>query len=211
MKMRDTPSVPSLVLQMASDSNLISLFASAEPSVAQRLASPAMADAWNRLRSLSDGDDGFLGDYFCHALRLRQAWARMSRTPSGDIKKNVDDLARAAKSLRFQILGLQPDLRSHFGFIGLRDHLAMAKRLDRYVALLKKPPGLVNDMAFRPTKPRAESAERTFCVNALTDFLRDELGSTDHRVVADTVSAVLDLDSSQPLTANEVGKLVKGR
>lgn len=80
--------------------------------------------------------------------------------------------------------------------------------LGKLADMLKAGQGRRRPVGYRPTKPQAKNAERTYCVKELIGFFEmHDVGELPLDVVARTVNAILDL--RDPLTSDYVARLIR--
>lgn len=201
--------VPDSIRQCARSVVLISFWSPDDADVGKRLSHFSLATAWTTIGHLFKEDDRFgdLAETFQFVLSLRRRWSRMSKLPSAELSDTVEDIAQAAVSLANKIQANLPELDLALGAMSRPQSVELAIAARDYAKSLKRWGGN-DEFLLRPTKPNAASAETTYCVKALTTFLIEQTGQTNHSAVGEIVGALLDLRDKQ-LSADLVSKLTK--
>jgi hypothetical protein len=201
--------VPDAILESAGSVGTISFWSPDDPEVGQRLSHFSVASAWTTIGNLFDKDEryGDLAETFQFVLSLRKRWGRMSKQPTSELLKTVDDIAQTANALGNKIQANIPELDLVLGPMTRTDRESLATEARRFAKKLKclSPE---EDSLLRPTKPNEKSAETTYCVKALTTYLLETTGQTHHSSVGAIVGALLDLGDAQP-NADLVSKLTR--
>ena len=198
------------------------------------LDSDIMKPAWRQINRLARADEYLPTDFLVTALALRRAWARTSRTPTAEAKRNLKDIGKAAKGLARQLRAHKADIRLLtaygtelqaliLGVLESQGHSASAEAirataqpalpthaavLDHLAAVLTAGTKSTQPpIGGRPAKPRAANAERTYCVQQLASFFEERCGEVPLTLLSCTVTALLKL--RDPLDPVHVAHLIR--
>lgn len=192
---------------LANDANLIEFISGGDATVANRLASPDAEQVWITFTGIYGDDPGDAAEFFITAIGLRRNWSRMSKMPTTLLDAEVATIGRDAKALARKLTTYSAALRTSIGVLSAPSVKKLVADLRSFAETIRQGRGLTEDMLLRPTKVNAANAETTYCVKALTHYLNDRHKRSDNGLIADTVSAVLDL--TEPIDANTVAKLCR--